>query len=51
MICTSCQIGGDRNTLGDTHLAKSMHEACKGCECQHQIGRGWWRSESEHLKA
>lgn len=41
MICQSCQIAGERNQLGDTTIAKSLHEACKGCECQHKLGAGW----------
>jgi len=52
MICDSCAWAGHKNKVGDTTTAKSLHEACKGCTCQHKIGKGWIkRSDSEHLRA
>jgi hypothetical protein len=43
MICDNCKWGGHNNTLGNTGLAKEMHENCKGdCGCQHKTGPGWF---------
>lgn len=43
MICVSCAWAGQANTLGQTTLAKEMHENCKGdCGCQHKIGPNWF---------
>ena len=52
MICASCAWAGFRNQIGDTKMAQNLHDECKGCTCQHKIGRGWIkRSESEHFRA
>lgn len=43
MICDSCKWAGHNNTLGNTSLAKDMHDNCKGdCGCQHKIGPNWF---------
>jgi hypothetical protein len=41
VICDSCAWAGFRNSVGDTTLAKALHEHGKGCECQHKTGAGW----------
>ena len=44
MICEPCSIAGDMNKAGWHEHAAAEHDACKGCECQHQTGEGWvWK--------
>lgn len=51
MICSPCAVGGYLNSKSDA-AAVDSHKLCKGCTCQHKIGRGWFkRSESEHFRA
>ena len=43
MICTTCTAGATANTVGDTTVSAILHGQCKGCECQHKTGEGWFK--------
>jgi hypothetical protein len=47
MICDSCCIAGELNSRGKVNDALDMHNGCKGCECQHKIGTGWFARKGE----
>jgi hypothetical protein len=47
MICDTCCIAGELNARGKVNDALDMHKGCKGCECQHKIGAGWFARKGE----
>jgi hypothetical protein len=46
MICEKCTAGGEANKLGDIYIAIGLHDLCKGCECQHKTGDGWYKKRA-----
>lgn len=47
MICSQCQIAAQFNEKHKTKDAQDFHKLCKGCECQHKIGVGWFARKGE----
>ena len=46
MICEKCLAAGEANKLKDTYIAIGLHDQCKGCECQHKTGEGWYKTKA-----
>jgi hypothetical protein len=46
MICDKCTAGGAANKSGNTYIAIGLHALCKGCECQHKTGDGWYKTKA-----
>jgi len=47
MICDSCKTGAYFNSQHKTKDAQDFHNNCKGCECQHKTGVGWFARKGE----
>ena len=47
MICDPCKTGAYFNSQHKTKDAKDFHNNCKGCECQHKTGVGWFARKGE----
>lgn len=47
MICEYCCIAANLNTRGKVNDAMDLHKGCKGCECQHKVGTGWFVRKGE----
>ena len=45
MICEECIKAGEENGAGHFKRSSNHHEKCKGCECQHKTGHGWFVSK------
>jgi hypothetical protein len=43
VICTKCLAAGEANKNRETYIAIGLHDQCKGCECQHKTGEGWYK--------
>lgn len=43
MICLTCTAAGTANHVGDYSIALVLHQECKGCECQHKTGAGYFK--------
>lgn len=43
MICDKCTAGGMANQMKETYIAIALHDQCKGCECQHKTGEGYYK--------
>ena len=47
MICQQCQIAANLNSQNEPKKASKEHKKCKGCECQHKVGTGWFARKGE----
>jgi hypothetical protein len=47
MICQECKTAGDLNSQNQKTKAYRSHNKCKGCECQHKVGTGWFVRKGE----
>lgn len=43
MICSKCTAAGNANQINETYISIGLHEQCKGCECQHKTGTGYYK--------